>query len=207
MNLNKKKSVFFDLGNVVIFFCHQTMCKQLADISHASIDEIKEALIVSPLQDLYERGAISSEDVYNHFKKVFPITATFKEFSFALSDIFSLNEEIIPLLHELKNNNIELILLSNTCKEHFEFAKKKFSEISLFDEYVLSYEAKARKPEKEIFEIALSKSSSEISNCFYTDDIEQYTSAASALGIASHTFTSAHNLRKALFERGFLNET
>lgn len=201
---NFKKTVFFDLGNVVLLFCHQRMCKQVADCSGVPLTQVEEALLKSSYADLYERGGIDNHTLHKKFCEHFSSQVTANEFYSAFSDIFTLNTEIIPLIEKLKNNNVELIVLSNTCPAHFEYALKNYPALSLFDSYILSYEVGARKPEKEIFQHALAKSSSEIKNCFYTDDIQQYVESAQNLGIKAHTFTSALSLENELRKQGFL---
>jgi len=199
-----KKTVFFDLGNVIIFFCHKRMCRQIADKSGLSPDKIEESLLNSPLGDLYERGSISCDDLHRHFCEHFSTSIPKEEFFFAMSDIFTLNEPMIPIIEKLKANGVELILLSNTCPAHFEYARKSYPILSVFDSYILSYEVGARKPEKKIFEHAIANSSSEIKNCFYTDDIQQYVESARCLGIDAHTFINTSQLTEALQSRGFL---
>ena len=180
------------------------MCSQLCQLARVDQKLIYNHLFNSPLIDLYERGAISTEDVYKEFCHVFNAAVSLQEFTVALSDIFTLNEGIIPLLQRLKKNDVELIALSNTCPAHFEYAMKQYPELGYFDQYILSFEVGARKPENKIFHAALAKSSSEISQCFYTDDINEYVQMACSLGIASHTFTNVELLKKSLIDHGFL---
>lgn len=199
-----KKTVFFDLGNVIVHFCHKRMCWQIAGKCGLLPEQIEESFLYSPLGDLYERGGITCDNLHNHFCKHFSISIPKEEFFFAMSDIFTLNTAIVPIIEKLKANGVELILLSNTCPAHFDHIRKNYPILSLFDSAILSYEVGARKPEKKIFEHALAKSSSEIKNCFYTDDIQEYVESARSLGIDAHTFINTSLLTEALQSRGFL---
>lgn len=201
---NFKKTVFFDLGNVILLFCHQKMCKQVAECSGVPLSLVEEALLKSPYADLYERGGLDNHALHKKFCEHFSSPVSLDDFYSAFSDIFTLNEEILHVIEKLKRNNVELIILSNTCPAHFEYALKNYPVLSLFDSYILSYEVGARKPENKIFQHALAKSSSEIKNCFYTDDIQQYVESAQNLGIKAHTFTNAQLLENELHKQGFL---
>jgi glucose-1-phosphatase len=208
MTKNKlQRTAFFDLGNVILLFCHKKMCNNLAEVCGLPEETIQTALLKSPLGDLYERGKLGDIQLHEKICEQFSIDVSQEAFFQAMSDIFTLNESIIPIIEELKKNGIELILLSNTCPAHFNYALKNYPILHLFDKYVLSYEVGARKPEQEIFLHALSLSSSEIKNCFYTDDIEEFVKSAQTLGIDAHTFTTTTKLSDALLVRDFLKKT
>src|SRR5258708_1229372 len=108
---------------------------------------------------------------------------------YAAADIFSPNISLIKLLPQIKKK-ASLYLLSNTCEAHFQFIFKYHPFIHLFDGYILSYEAHARKPEVQIYDYALAKAKCKKEESFYVDDIEEYIHAANALGIEGHTYTS-----------------
>ncbi|MCX6989560.1 MAG: HAD family phosphatase [Chlamydiae bacterium] len=201
-----QRTVFFDLGNVILLFCHQKMCSNLAEVCGLPLETIQTALLKSHLGDLYERGLLNDAQLHQKICEQFSIDIHPADFFQAMSDIFTLNEPIVPIIEELKKNGIELILLSNTCPAHFNYALKNYPILQLFDKYVLSYEVGARKPEPEIFLHALSLSSSEIKNCFYTDDIEEFVKSAKTLGIDAHTFTTTTKLSDALLVRDFLKK-
>lgn len=201
-----QRTAFFDLGNVILLFCHKKMCSNLAEVCGLPSETIQTALLNSPLGDLYERGKLDDAHLHQKICEQFCIDVPKQDFFQAMSDIFTLNESIIPIIEELKKNGTELILLSNTCPAHFTYALKNYPILHLFDKYVLSYEVGARKPEPEIFLHALSLSSSEIKNCFYTDDIEDFVKSANTLGIDSHTFTTTTKLSDALLVRDFLKK-
>jgi HAD superfamily hydrolase (TIGR01509 family) len=205
--IENKKTVFFDLGNVILYFSHEKMCQQLALLAHTSHENIEKLLLKSTLADMYERGAVSSEQIYKEFCSQFNTKIDIDIFLHAMSDIFDINEEIISIMMMLKEKGVELIALSNTCPAHIQFAQKKYPIFELFDQCIFSYEVGYRKPEKEIFLHAIAKSSSEIKNCFYTDDIEEYTKTAKELGLQAHTFTTTKRLLHALIEHGFLTHT
>ena len=89
----------------------------------------------------------------------------------ASSDIFTLNEPIVPLLDELRRLGVRLVLLSNTHPWHVDFVRRRFDVLDRFDELVLSYAVGAVKPEPAVFEATVKALRCSPSEAFYTDDI------------------------------------
>ena len=84
----------------------------------------------------------------------------------------------------------------------FGFIKKKFPEIMIFDEYILSYEVGAMKPHPRIYEDALAKAGVEANECVFIDDIEVNIETAQKLGIDIIHMTPHTDLEAVLREKG-----
>ncbi len=197
-----KKTVFFDLGNVILFFDHQKMFKQVADFCQIDSNLITES--VSTYFDPFERGALDSRAVHDILSKLSGRKLDFKGLQIAMSDIFQLNEPMVALIKKLKKAQVPLYLLSNTCDAHFDYAYTHYPVLHLFDGYVLSYEVGARKPEKQIFEKALAIAGCSAENSFYTDDIPEYVEAAKQLQFDAELFTHPNRLTEQLIARGII---
>ena len=123
----------------------------------------------------------------------------------AVSDIFAPNPPVIAIAHELKEKGHRLFLLSNTCEAHFSFILRSFPFIGIFDGHVLSYEVRARKPEKKIYEKALDIAGCQNGReCFYTDDILPYIESARSMEIDAEQYTTPEQLTQHLYARGIL---
>ncbi|MFK7777708.1 MAG: HAD-IA family hydrolase, partial [Gimesia sp.] len=90
----------------------------------------------------------------------------------------------------------------NTCISHFEFIWNQYDVLQRFDDYVVSYEAGAIKPEPGIFEHALKKIQCAPEEAFYTDDISDYVREARKRKIQAEVFTDTANLIDQLAFRG-----
>ncbi len=194
------ETFFFDLGNVLVFFDHEKMHEQIAKLCDLDMD-VTRTLLHSQL-DSYERGTLSSAELHGMLCDLSKKEIPWNKALYALSDIFKPNVEMIPIIEKLKSHHKRLFILSNTCAPHFEFLLASYPFLHLFDGYILSYEVGARKPEKKIFEHALSLT--DRSPCFYTDDIPEYVAAARALKLDAEVFTTADNLSQQLLQRGVL---
>lgn len=90
------------------------------------------------------------------------------------------------LIRELKEKGIKCYILSNMSKE-FYAEISKFPVFDLFDGAVVSYAERVNKPDKEIYEIILSRYGLEPGETLFADDKAANTAAASEFGI--HTVT------------------
>ena len=196
------KTCFFDMGNVLVFFSHERMCQNIADLCGWSLAKTKTFLLDEGRQWKLERGDISEEEFHAQFCEATGRTLDIDQLRHAAADIFWLNDSIIPVLHGLKNAGIRLVLLSNTSITHIRFIERHFDVLRLMDDRVTSFEARALKPEDQIFEVALSKALCEPSECFYTDDIEAYIRKGTSFGINASIYTTTPLLITALEELG-----
>lgn len=196
------KTLFFDLGGVLIDFSHEKMCTNIATLCDLNVTLVKCHLFEKNLSEMYERGVIDSDTLYRYFQELSSKSFTYEELMEAASTIFREKEEMPPLLEGLKRHGIKLFLLSNTCHAHIQYALAHFPFLQLFDGLILSYEVAARKPEAEIFEAALEKADATASSSFFTDDVEMHVQGAKAVGIDAHHFEGKEGLVKALRERG-----
>ncbi len=197
-----KRTFFFDLGNVLIFFDHQKMCRQVAELSGLEMEHVQS--IMHEYGDLYERGHVDSKTLHEVICARAQRSLPFEALMDAVGDIFEPNPPVISIAMQLKEKGHRLFLLSNTCEAHFDFAKEQFPFLLEFDGHVLSYEVGACKPEKEIYEKALEIAGCEKKECFYTDDMVPYIEMARSLQIDAEPYTNPQALTQHLHARGIL---
>ena len=148
------RTVLFDMGNVLVHFCHDRMCAQIGALCGHSGPEIRELLIDSGLHWEFERGHVSEEEFRDRLSAATGAELDLDEVRHAGSDIFTLNEPMIAVLDSLKACKYRLVLLSNTSISHFEHVSRNFDLLSKFDECVTSYGVGAIKPEPAIYQAA-----------------------------------------------------
>ncbi len=197
-----KRTIFFDLGNVLIFFSHKKMCKQVAEYCGLELKQVDELLLGN--LDPYERGHLESQAVFDQVSALSKKKLDFDALMRAIGDIFEPNLPVIAIAQELKKRGHRLFLLSNTCDAHFSFAFSQFPFLKDFDGYVLSYEVGARKPEKKIYEKALEIAGCGNTQCFYTDDILAYIEGARSLEIDAEQYKTPEELIQHLKVRKIL---
>src|SRR5437762_12479837 len=95
-----------------------------------------------------------------------------------------ISEELVGAL----KRNYPLILVSNTNEAHFEFIRSRYRIIDYFDHFVLSYDVGSVKPDRKIFEHAITSANCAPDSLFFIDDRLEDITAAALLGIHAHLF-------------------
>lgn len=197
-----KQTVFFDLGNVLVFFDLDRMVRQLA-----SCTQIPEQLLKEQSFQLrktfyqYEEGCLTTQELYQHLRSRTSHVFSLEDLQLAISDIFTPNLELWPIVEKLKNQGSKLVLISNTNESHFQFIQSRYPILNQFDRFILSYKVKACKPQPEIYQRALEEAQG---NTFYTDDIPEFIEAGRLAGLDAEVFTDVPTLQHHLIARQLL---
>jgi len=195
--------IFSDLGKVVLWFDNNIFYQRMTAHCAKSVGEIREIVHSSPeFYTLFDRGGLTPREFYRRAVAILGARIGYDEFVAAYVDIFSRNQSVIDLYKRLKGRH-RLILLSNTDPLRFGFVRERFPDILFFDEYVLSYEVGALKPEAEIFWEAVRRAGVSPEACVLIDDLEENIRAASALGLKAIHYRPATDLEREL--RALLN--
>jgi epoxide hydrolase-like predicted phosphatase len=176
-------TVISDLGKVILFFDNHIFFRKLAGYCSFSAQDI--AARVHWHRDLiraFDTGRIGPTDFYGEVMQKLEADIGQEVFFRIYCDIFSLNPPVLDLLRRLKTG-YRMILLSNTDVERFGFVKKKFPEIFIFDEYVLSYEVGYLKPHPRIYKEALAKADVRAEECVFLDDLQENIEGARNVGM------------------------
>lgn len=198
------RTVFLDMGNVLVLFSHAQMCAQIAALFDRDIAVVGHALFDSGLQHAFEAGLVSETEVHRRLESALGCAVDAGELRQAASDIFEVNTAMLPLLDQLKQNGARLVLLSNTSTIHFEFIQNRFDLLDRFDDFVLSFHVGALKPHPEIFRAALDRADCDRGDCFFTDDILENVEQARRMGIAAEVFTSPSEFEQQMRSLGLL---
>ena len=196
------RTVFFDMGNVLLHFSHERMCEQIGALCGRDGPTIRELLFGTELQSDFERGQVSEAEMHQRLESAVSCALNFEALVRAVSDIFGLNEPIVPVLDALKSQGFRLVLISNTSISHLNWVRKEYDLLGRFDHLVVSCETGAIKPEPAIFEAALAAARCDPQECFYTDDIPEYIETARTYGIDAEVFVDTPTLVEHLARRG-----
>ncbi|MBI3466812.1 MAG: HAD-IA family hydrolase [Planctomycetes bacterium] len=195
-------ALIFDLGNVLVYFSHERMFRQIGELVGRAGDEVRRLLTETDLLARYECGAIKSRELHPAIERVFAQPIHFESLVLAASDIFWRNESIEPVIDRLAADEYALVLLSNTCESHVEWLDGRFSVLRHFRRRVLSFEVGTRKPEPAIFEAAARAAGVDPASCFFTDDTPGHVEAARQLGFDAVAYRHTPQLVTELRARG-----
>lgn len=196
------KTCFFDMGNVLVHFSHNRMCQNIAQVCDWPEATVKKFLIEEGRQWKLERGEITEEQFCDEFSFATGRPIDITALRHAAADIFWLNESIVPVLQQLREAGMRLVLLSNTSITHLRFIETNFDVLDFMHDRITSFEVGALKPDEAIFAAALRKAQCEPEECFYTDDIQAYIDKARTFGIHASTYTTTDLLKESLAQLG-----
>ena len=196
------RCVLFDVGNVLLFFSHDRMCRQLATVLDCDSQAVRERLFGSGLAEEYDCGRISTDAVLANLAQLAEGSFDAEAARMAAAEIFEPNLEIVPVVEALGRKGIRLVLLSNTCEVHSHYYLGTFDVFSFFDGRVLSHEVGVRKPDSAIFRVALEEAGCAPEECFFVDDLAEHVAAARGCGIDAVVFEGVPSLRAELARRG-----
>lgn len=198
------KTIFFDLGNVIIPFDFKRAYTRLQPLCNYPVTEIPQRMRGTDLVARFESGQIGPQQFVKEFSAVLELRISYDEFCELWTSVF-LPEPLIQesMLADLACRH-PLMLLSNTNPIHFHMLQANYPLLSHFGHCVLSYEVGALKPSGEIFEAALAQAGCEAGECFFTDDLVVNVAAARKHGMDAVQFESAAQLEEDLKARGLL---
>ncbi len=204
MKQNKFKAIVFDLGNVLIPFDNKIFVNKINKIKPGLGDKLFEFYNSNyHFHRDFERGNIPEEEFINKMLEIIDDIIDPETFCNYYADIFSLNEEVIVLLPQLKKD-YKLFLLSNTDPIHEKYGWRKYDFLHHFEKLILSHETGAVKPEEKIYRTVEAASGFLPDEHFFIDDIPEYVEAAKMLGWDAVQFTSYENLVYRLKEKNIL---
>ncbi len=172
------KNIVFDLGRVLLDFDHAFSFAEWERLG-AKFDRnnfYREFLI-----DEYERGDITGEEFLCLLQKSFPPGVGLDVIRTGWTDIFSPITEMIELAGLLRRNH-KVFILSNTCDLHWDVVEERYGMSGIVDGAVTSFEARARKPELEIYRFTEKKFGLVPGETVFIDDIEANAHGAVAAG-------------------------
>src|SRR5271157_67458 len=102
MTKKNSSTLFFDLGNVLIFYDLKKMCAQISECTKISNEEIRGIFLNTILLAQYEKGQLTSQELHRLIQSKTAHQFSLEEMMTAMADIFTPNLEIWPIVEDLK---------------------------------------------------------------------------------------------------------
>lgn len=200
MKVSEPKILFFDIGGVLLTngWGHDSR-KLAAQKFGLDYDELNT--LHNYIFNVFEIGNITLDDyldtvIFNHPREF--TREDFKEF------IYSQSTELPGLLQWMKewkrDCGFRIISINNEGKELNTYRVKKFKLHECFDAFISSCDVKMRKPDPNIFLLALGIAQARPEQCYYFDDRIFQVETAKHLGIHAYHHTSFEET-KAILEK------
>jgi len=196
-------TLFLDIGGVVLTNGWDRTMRQKAaesfDLDYREMNE-RHHLMFST----YEQGKINLDEylsrVVFHQERSFS-RQDFKDFMYAQSKS---RPEVIGLVRALKTRYpLRIAAISNEGRELTIYRIRKFALGDFMDFFVCSCFVHYRKPDEDIYRLALDIAQVEPENSLYIEDRPMFVEVAISLGINGIVHTDLENTRAALESFGF----
>ena len=191
------KTIFFDIGGVLLNIHPERTIKQLGDFTKLSDEEIIAAF-PEDAYHRYERGEISDLGFYRAVKDKLPISnnLTEKQFWKAWSLLVGEETKVVKIMNNL-TTKYPVWLLSNTNPYHI-LEEERFKLFDKITGGIYSFEVGSRKPEGEIYFKALKIAGVTAEKSLFIDDLIENVEMARSLNMNAIHFKSIGDLHKQL---------
>lgn len=194
MGKRKYSVIVSDLGNVLIPFDYNIASDKLNRIESGLGQKFIDHYVENyETHRLYERGTIPDNEFINILLGYVDHKADKQTIIDAYSKVFTVNENVVSLLPELKKK-YKLVLLSNTNSIHRKYGWGKYKFLTHFDKLILSNEVGAIKPEEKIYRAVEGFTKLPSEEHIFIDDIYEYAEAAKKLGWDAIQFKNYNQL-------------
>jgi len=182
-NSNLITTLFLDIGGVLLSngWGHESR-KAAADFFKLDYSEMQDRHKLTMVT--YEEGKLTLSEYLNRIvfyqKRSFTLSQ-FRKFMFAQT---TPHLEMIELIRQLKEKyQLKIAVVNNEARELNEFRIKKFKLNQFVDFFISSCFVHLRKPDADIFRIALDIAQVPAEHVVYIDDMQMFVDVAGDLGI------------------------
>lgn len=190
MNSLQYKNLIFDLGGVFLDVDYNMTRQSFSNLGIENFDSFYQQSFSNPLFVQLEKGMITPEIFYDHFRFSTSSTLTDEEIRRAWNAMLGkFREKSIALLPALKKR-YNIYLLSNTNAIHYDAFMKIYKhqfKNSDFDRYFhkayYSHLIYQRKPDAAAYQIILEENGLEVAETLFIDDTLKNIEGAEAIGI------------------------
>ncbi|MEM5799499.1 MAG: HAD family phosphatase [Candidatus Aenigmatarchaeota archaeon] len=201
------KAIIFDFGGVC-FYPGNSSQLLLEAIFRSKLLKIKLISIffsskrneIKKLVDKFNEAKLNEDDLFREIKRITRYNFSERDLKKQIIDLNKPIKPVIEILEKLKNR-YKLCLLTNN-NSWLDEINEKHRFYQYFDVIINSYNVKVAKPNRKIFEIALSKLKFKPNECIFIDDKKENVLAAEEYGINSIKYKNPKQLIKDLKKFG-----
>lgn len=196
------RSIFTDLGGVCLSNGWDSNTRKIA-AKHFKLDFVEMEARHNMIAGIYEEGKLSI-DVYLDFV-IFHTQREFHRETFIayMKAQSTANPEMLDLYRQIKEKHgVRMVALSNEGRELAEHRIQKFELSNLIDTFIVSSFVGFRKPDPNIFKMALDIAQVAPHEIVYIDDRQMLAEAASKLGLRCLWHRGLKTTKAALAKHG-----
>lgn len=188
------KAGIFDIGGVLLRWTNLPLFEDVDQTLLLTEEQRNEHWL--KYMNLLEVGKITEKEFWEGFIRDTGAKGELPKDSLLqrkFKELLTIDEEVLEIPHQLKEQGLQIAIVSNTIKPHAE-AMKATTLFAGFDVIILSNEVGHRKPGNEIFDLTLKRLGVAPEESFFVDDLPVNADAASAFGIHGIVFHDKEQL-------------
>ena len=192
------RNIIFDIGNVLADYRWKDFLRDKG-FDDAMVHRIAKASVLSPYWNEFDRGEWDQDKIMAEFVKADP--GIEKELHQAYDNIKGLvtpRSYAIPWIQELKAKGYGVYYLSNFSYKAYVECAEALDFLPYTDGGILSYLDKVIKPEKEIYDLLLSRYELKAEECVFLDDTLKNVEAARKYGFYGICFKTKEQAEEEL---------
>jgi 2-haloacid dehalogenase len=203
--LPKRDVVIFDLGGVLLDWDPRHLYRKLFRGDEAAMEHFLATVCTSEWNRHQDAGRLCAEAA-QLLKAEHPDKGELIDAYYArhLEMIAGPIDGTAAILAELRERGTPLYFLSNYSAETYPLALKRFDFLGWFEGGIVSGEHGVIKPDRQIYELLISRFDIDPHRAVFIDDVAANADAARPFGIHGIHFQSADALRAELSEFGLL---
>jgi len=200
----RPKALFVDVGGVLLTNGWDRKGRELAAKTFKlDLEEMETRHHLT--FDTYEVGKLSLHDYLERvvfYKKRSFSESAFEKFMYSQSRAYP---EMVELIRQLKAKyKLKIVVVSNEGRELTEHRIEKFKLNHFVDFFISSCFVHLRKPDTDIYHLALDVAQVALEEILYLDDRELFVQVAQSLGIKSHHHIDYKTTKKRLAKEGLI---
>ncbi len=190
------RSVMFDLGGVLVRVEPERLLEVLpkGEAAHAQVARLMD----DPAWAVpFELGHVTPRQFFEQLAQHLSVTCSFERFVEVWNGMLSENADTIKLIERLRER-YTLLVLTNTNVFHDEYIRRTWPRVGRVHHWVASYQVGIRKPDPQMFQLAVRRTGVSPDATVYIDDRADHVAAARQLGLTAIQFTPGMKLEEEL---------
>ena len=195
-------TIFFDIGGVLLDVDEQGGLAEMGRITGLAPDCLRRRIAGDALHAL-ERGQITLREYHTAVFRAADggPSLPYEHFERIWLGMLKGETPVTGLLPDLKKR-AAVWFLSNSNHAHMDYVRAHYPFMALADCVISSHEVGHRKPDREIYRLALRRAGVAAGQALFIDDREVNVAAAGELGIRAHHYAGLPGLVGFLGEHG-----
>lgn len=201
------KTVLFDLGNVILSIDFDRALAAWAPHSRLPPDRLRTTFRWDEPFLQHETGKLSDDGYFAHLRQLLELECDAATVQAGFNAILVAEiEETVRMVEQVRRR-VPCHAISNTNAAHLAEIRRAFPQLlPRFDRVFASHEIGHRKPQPAAFEHVLREIGVPAPQVLLFDDLAPNVYGARALGLQAVLVRNPDDVRKALLERGLLDD-